>query len=96
MSAGYNRTCHDGSVRRRAAGLEANGWNVKAAVQGYDSPPKLNGSVPDIFATKGKRTRIVEVETVDTKRSHREQHKRLRDYGKGQSRTEVQVRTCFV
>jgi len=89
-----NQTCHDESVRRRAAGLDANGWNVKADIYGYTRPKTLNGSRPDIDATKGKKRRIIEVETPDSRFKDSQQHRNLRQYTKTQKRTEFRVRTC--
>ena len=97
----HEQTCHDESVRRRAAGLEANGWYVRAALPEYDEkPPKLcvNGdcAIPDIFATYGKWTRIIEVETPDTRYTHTDQHKILRRWRDQHKNVEVNIPTCDV
>ena len=93
------QTCHDISVRRRASGLEANGWTVDADITGYYRPKTLSVGRkrvrPDIIATKAKRTRIVEVETPETRFKDRAQHRLLRKYGREHKRTEVNVRTCY-
>ena len=89
-----NQTCHDISVLRRASGLQANGWKVKADISGFPKPSTLNGSRPDIDATKGKRRRIIEVETQDTKRKNRQQHKNLRNYANSHKNTRFMMRTC--
>jgi len=89
-----NQTCHDISVLRRASGLEANGWKVKADVSGFSRPLILNGSRSDIDATKGKRRRIIEVETQDIKRKDRQQHKNLRNYANSHKNTTFMMRTC--
>ena len=89
-----NQTCHDESVRRRAIGLEANGWGVNADISGYSRPNILNGSIPDIDATKGKKRRIIEVETPDTRFTDLEQHRNLRKFAKENKKTEFRVRTC--
>lgn len=89
-----NQTCHNNSVMRRAAGLEANGWKVKADLSGFSKPSILNGSRPDIDATKGKHRRIIEVETQDSKRKDRKQHKNLRNYAKSHRNTQFMMRTC--
>ena len=88
------QTCHDGSVRRRASGLRSNGWSVKADVSGFSRPPVINGSRPDIYATKGRQRRIVEVETQDTKRRDWQQHRNLRSYAKSHRNTQFMMRTC--
>ena len=90
----HEKTCHDSSVTRRAAGLKANKWNVKAAIPGYPNPPKMNGRIADIVATKGKNTRIIEVETQSTKKEHKQQQKDLRNYASGRKKTEFTTRTC--
>lgn len=92
------QTCHNTSVRRRAAGLESNGWNVRADLPDYNRPMTLKvegkGVRPDIIATKGKRTRIIEVETPESRYKDRPQHRLLRSYGRSHKKTEVNVRTC--
>lgn len=94
-----NQTCHDISVARRAAGLRANGWRVSADIEGYKQPKTLRvsgrGVRPDIIARKGKRTKVVEVETPDTRFRDRPQHRLLRQYGRTHKNTEVNVRTCY-
>ena len=89
-----NQTCHNGSVAKRAAGLVANGWNVKADISGYSRPKTFNGSRPDIDATKGRRRRIVEVETPDSRFKDRQQHRNLRKFVKSKRNTVFMVRTC--
>jgi len=54
---------HDLRVRRIAGGYRSQGWKVKADVFGYSSPRTLYGKRPDVIATKGKKMRVVEVET---------------------------------
>ena len=89
-----NQTCHDNSVLRRAAGLKTNGWKVRVDLPGFPKPLTLNGSRPDIDAIKGKNRRIIEVETLDSKRKDRQQHKNLRDYSKLYKNTQFMMRTC--
>lgn len=90
----HEKTCHDSSVSRSAAGLKANKWKVKAAVPNYPNPPKMNGRIADIVATKGKKTRIIEVETQSTKKEHKQQQRDLRDYANRHKNTEFTMRTC--
>lgn len=54
---------HDARVRKVAGGYKSQGWKVKADVRGYSAPRTIYGKRPDVIATKGKRARIVEVET---------------------------------
>ena len=94
-----NQTCHDISVRRRASQLETYGWHVQADLPDFDRPPILNVGdkrvKPDIYAIKGRKKRIIEVETLETRRRDRPQHKLLREYGREHGNTEVNVRTCM-
>jgi len=89
-----NQTCHNSSVAKRAAGLVANGWNVKADISGYPRPKTLNSSRPDIDATKGRKRKIIEVETPDSRFKDRQQHRNLRQYAKTKKNTKFMVRTC--
>ncbi len=88
------QTCHDSSVRRRAAGLKANGWKVKADIPGFSRPSTLNGSRPDIDATKDHRRRIVEVETKNSRNKDKQQQQNLRKYAKSKNNTQFMMRTC--
>jgi len=54
---------HDKTVRRVAGGYKSQGWKVKADISGYPSPRTIYNRQPDVIATKGRKTRIVEVET---------------------------------
>lgn len=54
---------HDEAVRRVAGGFKSQGWDVKADVGGYSAPRTMYGRQPDVVARKGKRVRVVEVET---------------------------------
>lgn len=54
---------HDEGVRRVAGGYKSQGWKVAADVGNYSKPRTIFGRRPDVIATKGAKTRIVEVET---------------------------------
>jgi hypothetical protein len=84
-------TPHDRKVRRIAAGYSGMDYDVRAAVPGYDRPKPIRGRIPDVVATKGKSTRIVEVETDQTFHRHKDQRDILRDYANGRSRTRFRV-----
>ena len=94
-----NQTCHDISVRRRAAQYESYGWNVQADIPDYTRPSTLKvdgkGVRPDIIAKKGKKTKIIEVETLESYHKDKEQHKLLRKFGRSRKNTIVNVRTCY-
>ena len=84
-------TPHDKKVKRIAAAYWGRGYDVRAAVSGYDHPKPIRGRIPDVVATKGKTTRIVEVETFRTFRSHKDQRDILRDYAARKRRTRFRV-----
>ena len=94
-----NQTCHDISVRKRAVQYEANGWDVLADIPEYDRPPVLRangkGAKPDLIVQKGKRRKIIEVETPETRFRDKPQHRILREFGRNHKNTEVNVRTCY-
>lgn len=99
--SGHAQTCHDASVRKRAAGLEASGWYVRAALPEYDEkPPKLcvdgECAIPDIYATKGKWIKIIEVETPDSIDKDRNQHLILRRWRNLHNNVEVHVPVCSI
>jgi len=66
---------HDKTVRRVAGGFKGQGWKVKADVGGYPAPRTIYGKQPDVIATKGKRMRIVEVETSSSLKKDTSQRK---------------------
>jgi hypothetical protein len=59
---------HDKKVKEVAQDLQKKGYKVKADIPGFDQPSPIgkNNRVPDIEATKGNRTKLIEVETKDT------------------------------
>lgn len=76
---------HDARVRRVAGGYKSQGWKVKADVSGYSVPRTIYGRQPDVIATKGKKTRIVEVETRNSMKKdipQRNAFKRFADHDK--------------
>ena len=65
---GQRQGTHDRKVRQIANQLKKQGYNVKADIPGYENPPDIGKSehTPDIFATKGSKTKIIEVDTPGT------------------------------
>jgi len=59
---------HDRKVRQIANQLRKKGYNVQADLKTYDTPNGIgkNGHIPDIVATRGKKTKIIEVDTPGT------------------------------
>ncbi len=84
-------TPHDRKVRKIAAAYLGRDYDVRAAVPGYDRPKPIRGRIPDVVATKGKTTKIIEVETSRTFDRHKDQRDILRDYANGRSRTQFRV-----
>jgi len=59
------QTRHNRIVRRTAENLKSQGYKVQADLPGYDQPDPIGkyGFVPDVTATKNRRTKLIEVET---------------------------------
>jgi hypothetical protein len=59
---------HDRKVKQLARDLKKQGFNVKAHVGGYDTPNAIGkgGHIPDIYAKKGSKEKIIEVDTPGT------------------------------
>jgi len=62
---------HNRKVKELANQLKKENWNVKAHVSGYETPDSIgkNNFIPDIVATKGGKTKIIEVDTPRTENS---------------------------
>lgn len=94
----YEQTCHDTAVRRSAAALKANGWRVKADVNGYKRPSTLSvdgeNRRPDIIATKNGKKRIIEWETPSSIDKDRKQHQVFRKYARRHQNTHSSVKQC--
>jgi len=59
-----SQTKHDSAVRKVAGGYKSQGWKGKADIPGYPTPRTIFGRQPDVIATKGAKTKIVEIETA--------------------------------
>lgn len=82
---------HDKKVRRIAASYWGMGYEVKADLPEYSRPRPIRGRIPDVVAKRGKTTKIVEVETPESFRSHKDQRDILRDYARLKPRTTFRV-----
>jgi len=62
------KSTHDTKVRKLATELKANGWKVQADISGFDTPDGIGQSrfIPDISASKGSHTKIIEVDTPNS------------------------------
>lgn len=63
---------HDTKVSEIAKEFESKGYKVNADIIGYSRPKTIRGYRPDVIAKKGKLTKIVEIETSDSKGSKRD------------------------
>lgn len=93
------QTRHNRAVRNSADALKRRGWDVKADIRGFDRPPAVRGGGnvrrrPDIVATRGGKTRIVEWETRQSLDKDRGQHEVFRDYARRRPDTSVDVKVC--
>ena len=59
---------HDRKVKELANQLKKKKWNVTAHVPGYETPNSIGKEnyIPDIIATKGGKTKIIEVDIPQT------------------------------
>ena len=57
---------HDLGVLKSVRGYKSQRYKVKADLPGYKKPKNIGGFVPDIYAQKGKKEKIVEIETKAT------------------------------
>ena len=75
-----NESKHDRTVRTVAEELEADEWNVVADLPDFDRPEPIGqeGRIPDVVATKRGHTRIVEVETPQSKNKDKAQQTTFR------------------
>lgn len=66
---------HDQAVRKLASQLKKEDWQVRADLPNRKQPDPVGkyNRVPDIQATKGGRTKLIEVETPSTANSHKGQ-----------------------
>lgn len=82
---------HDQKVRRIAAAYWGMGYDVQADLPDYHRPNPIRGRIPDVVARRGKTTKIIEVETPESFRSHKDQRDILRDYARQRRRTSFRV-----
>lgn len=73
---------HDLAVLRLAKQKQKEGYNVEADLPNWQKPPKINGAVPDVSATKGKEHKLFEVETEKTLELDKDQRSKFRDWSK--------------
>lgn len=59
---------HDRKVRQIAKEFKQKGWKVQADLKTYDTPDGIGKGnyIPDIVATRGNKTKILEIDTPGT------------------------------
>lgn len=59
---------HDRKVQQLAQELAKQGYDVQADIKSYETPAGIGkgGFIPDIVATRGGKTKIIEVDTPGT------------------------------
>ena len=71
------QTKHDNKVRQELEKLKDEGYRVRADLPNRARPPKVGGVIPDIYARKGKKLVVEEIETKSTLKADRKQQARL-------------------
>lgn len=55
------------AIYRESINLERQGWFVLAnLIPGYQTPPEIEGFIPDIYAVKGNLTQIILIDYLDS------------------------------
>lgn len=70
---------HDNKVAKELTNLKEQGFRVWADLPGRTRPPKIKGIIPDIYARKGKKLIVEEIETKATIQTDKEQQKKLKE-----------------
>lgn len=87
---------HNQFVRRSAIGHRGWGWRVWADVPGFKRPKTIcvgRGSArPDMIVKKGRKTRIIEVETPSSMKADEDQRRLLRRYARRKKNTGYRTR----
>lgn len=91
-----NQTVHDRMVQNLATHYFTQGYTVYADLLGYQSPPKVQGFIPDIYAVKGASKIIAEAETCETVcAEHTEQQFKVFDNVPGVSFHVITPESCI-
>ena len=69
---------HDNRVAKELTNLKEQGFRVWADLPGRSKPPKVGGVIPDIYAKKGKKLIVEEIETKATINTDKDQQEKLR------------------
>ena len=76
------QTKHNVRVRRIAGGYKSQGWRVRADVSGSPAPRTIYGRQPDVIASRGRKMRIVEVETRNSMKKDTSQRNVFRRFAR--------------
>lgn len=90
------QTKHDQEVKKIAEKYKREGFKVKADLPGYKRPQAIGkyGKIPDVQAEKGPKREIVEVETPETLRSHKEQHTTFKKHAAQKKHTKFTIKVA--
>lgn len=69
---------HDNKVRKELDKLKGEGYRVWADLPDRVRPPKVGGVIPDIYARKGKKLIVEEIETKNTLKSDQKQQEKIK------------------
>lgn len=83
---------HDEGVLKSAKYYKSQGFDVKADLPDMQRPKSINGRRPDLIAKKGTNEIVVEVETTQTIKKDKSQHKVFADYVSGKSNRKFRVK----
>ena len=71
---------HDLGVLKSANYYEKQGYKVQADLPGYAKPKSIGHRIPDVFAKKGNKEIIVEVETKQSVNTDDKQQEKFQNY----------------
>lgn len=83
---------HDLEVLRWAEQKKKEGFSVEADLPKWPRPSKVEGNIPDAFASKGRIKKILEVETPDTLKSDKQQRSGFRKWSATSENKSFQVK----
>ena len=75
-----NQSTYDSRIRVLANQLQDQGWEIQDDLPNFDQPDSIGKDqrIPDILATQGDQTKIIEVKTPSTVNAHQDQHSTFR------------------
>ena len=76
----FARLAYLQSIETKAEEWKRDGYKVKANLNGWDRPSKIEGLVPDLRGKRGETIRIGKVETEDGLETNRVQWEKFKGY----------------